>query len=246
MKKAKHLLPLALLLASAHMMQSCLDDDDNNSYVICPSSPKALVTVCPTANGGFTMVLDDKTTLVPSNMDKSPFGNKEVRALVCYTPDKSFYDGTGVTVNRIDSIRTKLPAIDLGDKNDETYGNDPIEIVKDWVTVAEDGYLTLRVRTIWGPGHTPHHLNLLTGSNPDDPFEVELRHDAKGDTKGYFGDALIAFNLNSLSATSDKPVKIKLRWNSFSGMKTAEFDLALRPKIFDDDLSDLVSASVLR
>ena len=137
--------------ASAPMMQSCLDDDDNNSYVICPSSPKALVTVCPTANGGFTMVLDDKTTLVPSNMDKSPFGNKEVRALVCYTPDKSFYDGTGVTVNRIDSIRTKLPAIDLGDKNDETYGNDPIEIVKDWVTVAEDGYLTLRVRTITGP-----------------------------------------------------------------------------------------------
>ncbi|WP_304511043.1 hypothetical protein [Duncaniella muris] len=38
MKKAKHLLPLALLLASAPMMQSCLDDDDNNSYVICPST----------------------------------------------------------------------------------------------------------------------------------------------------------------------------------------------------------------
>lgn len=246
MKKVKHLLPIALLLGSATMMQSCLDNDDDDRYVIDPLSPNALVTVCPAEDGSFAMILDDKTTLFPSNMTKSPFGDKEVRALVNYTPVDAFYGAAGVHVNRIDSIRTKLPVADLGEGNDAAYGNDPIEIVKDWVTVAEDGYLTLRVRTIWGPGRQTHYLNLVTGINPDDPFEVELRHDAKGDTEGRFADALIAFNLNGLSH-QEKPVKVRLHWNSFSGPKSAEFDLALRNVAVDDDTAaELVATSMLK
>lgn len=217
MKKAKHLLPLALLLASAPMMQSCLDDDDNNSYVICPSSPKALVTVCPTVNGGFTMVLDDKTTLVPSNMDKSPFGNKEVRALVCYTPDKSFYDGTGVTVNRIDSIRTKLPAIDLGDKNDETYGNDPIEIVKDWVTVAEDGYLTLRVRTIWGPDT----LHTISTCSPVQIPTIRLKS-SSGMMPKATPKAISVMLLSRSTSTACRPQAISLSRSNSAGIRFQE------------------------
>ncbi len=50
----------------------------------------------------------------------------------------------------MDSIRTKMPVVSAGENNDEKFGNDPIEIVKDWVTIAEDGYLTLRIRTKWG------------------------------------------------------------------------------------------------
>lgn len=246
MKKVKHLLPIAMLLCSATMMQSCLDSDDDDRYVICPTSPNALVTVCPAEDGSFAMILDDKTTLYPTNMPKSPFGQKEVRALVNYTPVDAFYGVSGVQINRIDSIRTKLPVADLRESNNETYGNDPIEIVKDWVTVAEDGYLTLRVRTVWGPGNRPHYLNLVSGMNPDDPFEVELRQDAQGDTEGRFADALIAFNLNGLSR-SEKPVKVKLHWNSFSGPKSAEFDLALRPVAVEEhETSNLIPAASLR
>lgn len=247
MKITSRHLSLALLLAASTTMQSCLDDDNDSRYVICPSPyPTAVVTVCPEPTGSFTMRLDDNTTLYPTNMDKSPFGEKEVRALVNYCADEQTHDKGGVKINYIDSIRTKFPAIDLGDANDLTYGNDPIEIVKDWVTVAEDGYLTLRLRTIWGHGHTPHVINLLTGINPDNPFELELRHDAKGDTRGTYGDALIAFNLNELPRQSSDPVKIKLHWNSFSGMKQAEFDLTLRPHIDNGELTNLTPASLLK
>lgn len=51
------------------------------------------------------------------------------------------------------------------------------------MTLAEDGYLTLRFRTVWG-GSQKHFVNLLLGQNPDNPYEVEFRHNAYGDTYG--------------------------------------------------------------
>ena len=163
-------------------------------------------------------------------MKNSPFGDKEVRALVNYTDEENRGDTRNVHINWIDSIRTKKPVPDLGIENDNKYGNDAIEIVKDWVTIAEDGYLTLRIRTQWGMTNNKHYINLLTGVNPENPYEFELRHDANGDIGGSMGDALIAFNLNDLSGKEEQNVKLKLNWKSFSGPKSTEFDLYLRPK----------------
>ena len=81
--------------------------------------------------------------------------------------------------------------------NNCPFGNDPIEIVRDWVSVAEDGFVTLRIRTLWG-GTTKHVINLVSGVNKDNVYEFDLRHNAQGDTNGRMGDALIAFDLNSL------------------------------------------------
>ena len=72
------------------------------------------------------------------------------------------------------------------------------------MTVAEDGYLTLRIRTVWGPYGKPHYIDLISGVNPENPFEFELRHDAKGDLNGRIGDGLIVFNLD-IREFSDDP-----------------------------------------
>ena len=72
-------------------------------------------------------------------------------------------------------------------------------------------------------------INLLTGTNPENPYELELRHNAQGDTNGKMGDALIAFNLNGLKTAGESDIRIKLNWESFSGKKNIEFDLRLRP-----------------
>lgn len=205
---------------------SCMDNDDDMAL----KQPTALVTVRPTHDGAFTLQLDNTTTLYPSNMKSSPFGNKEVRALVNYTDEGYRGDARSVHINWIDSIRTKQPVPSHGTENDKRYGNDAIEIVRDWVTIAEDGYLTLRIRTQWGAANNKHNLNLLTGVNPNDPYEVELRHDAKGDIGGSMGDALIAFNLNELPWKDGQNIKLKLNWKSFSGPKSAEFELYLRPR----------------
>lgn len=215
---------LALLVPTC-ALQSCVDDD---SMVL--RRPTALVTVRPTDGGAFTLQLDNTTTLYPSNMKSSPFGAKEVRALVNYTDDGNEGKVRNVHINWIDSIRTKNTVPNLGTENNTRYGDDAIEIVKDWVTIAEDGYLTLRIRTQWGRSNIKHYINLLTGVNPDNPYELELRHDAKGDIGDSMGDALIAFNLNDLPRKDQQNVKLKLNWKSFSGKKSAEFDLYLRPQ----------------
>lgn len=202
-------------------LSSCTSNDDNMALL----QPTALVTVRPTDSGTFTLQLDNTTTLYPTNMKSSPFGNKEVRALVNYTDEGSRGNTRNVYINWIDSIRTKKTVPDLGIENDAKYGNDAIEIVNDWVTIAEDGYLTLRIRTQWGMLNNKHNINLLTGVNPDNPYEVELRHDANGDIGGNMGDALIAFNLNDLPLKDGETVKLKLNWKSFSGPKTTEFEL---------------------
>ena len=176
------------------------------------------------------MQLDNNTTLVASNLTSSPYGDKEVRAIINYTDEgENRGDIRSVRINWMDSIRTKWPVPYIEEQNDRLYGNDPVEIVRGWGTVAEDGYLTLRSRTLGGERNVKHYVNLLTGKNADDAFEVELRHNAMGDVRGRVGDALIAFNLNQLPRNGQDAVKLKVHWTSFSGPKSAEFDLQLHP-----------------
>ena len=223
-------LAVATVVATSIGFQSCLDDDDNNAYYL--RYPNALVTVKEAADGAFFLQLDDKTTLLPTNVKTSPFGDKEVRAMMNYSEvDEASGEYTkAVHINWIDSILTKPIAPDLGEENDEIYGTDPVEIVNDWVTLAEDGYLTLRFRTVWG-GSKKHFVNLLLGQNPENPYEVEFRHNAYGDTYGETGDGLVAFKLDELPDTEGKTVKLKLKWKSFSGDKSAEFDYCTRKSV---------------
>lgn len=213
------------ITAIVALFASCsVDDDYNTTYL-----PTALVTVKPTAES-FVMQLNDSVRLIPANMSKSPFGEKEVRALVNYQVEEQKTGMQRVNINWIDSIRTKMPVAMVADKDNAVYGNDPIDIVNDWVTVAEDGYLTLRIRARWGNTNKVHYINLLTGVNPENPYELLLCHNANNDIPAQMGDALIAFNLRDVMAGADTDkVKFTLRWNSFNGMQKIDFDLKAKP-----------------
>ena len=145
MKTTKFLFT-AFFLMGLIILPSCLDDDNDDMNL---RYPNAVVTVKESADETLFFQLDDQTTLLPVNLNSHPFGGKEVRALVNYeeVDESSGSFDKAVHVNWIDSIRTKAMAPNLGDQNDEVYGTDPVEIVPDWVTIAEDGYLTLRFRT---------------------------------------------------------------------------------------------------
>ena len=223
MKITKFILAAAGVFMASALFQSCSNDDDNDTSKLYPN---ALVTVKPVTNESFYLQLDENTTLFPVNMTASPFGSKEVRALVNYEEVEKPSNGysKAVQVNWMDSIRTKDMALNMGEENNEIYGKDPIEVVNDWVTIAEDGYLTLRFRTIWGDTQKPHVINLLASGNPENPYEIELRHNADGDTEGVWGDGIVAFKLDKVPSTEGKSVKLKLKWESFSGSKSVEFD----------------------
>ena len=222
------------LVAAVMLVSSFSACDNDDTYIwYYDAVPNALVTVKPVDGAGFYMQLDDSTTLHPVNMSVSPYGDKEVRALVNYAyvrPEENDYEKRSfkVNVNWIDSILTK-PAVPYpADGDVSEYGEDPIEIVRDWVNIAEDGYLTLRFRTRWGNNGVVHFVNLLTGVNPDDPYEVEFKHNAYGDVNGTPGDALVAFRLSDLPDTNGKTVKLTLKYKSFSGEKSIRFDYCSR------------------
>src|SRR5690606_11271713 len=200
------------------------DDDVSRLY------PNALVTVKEAADETVYFQLDETTTLLPVNITSHPFDSKEVRALVNYeeVDDSSEEYDQAVRVNWIDSIRTKLMAPNLGEDNDNEYGNDPVEIVSDLVTIAEDGYLTLRFRTMWSQLGITHYVNLIPTNNPENPYEVQFKHDANGDVSGRVGDGLVAFRLDQLPDTEGETVKLKLIWDSFNGEKSMEFDYRTR------------------
>ena len=224
--KITNLLFTTGILLGMLVLPSCLDDDDDVDRYY----PNALVTVKEAADETVFFQLDDNTTLLPVNITSHPFGSKEVRALVNYdeVDDSSQEYDQAVKVNWIDSIRTKPMAPNLGVENDEVYGNDPVEIVADWVTIAEDGYLTLRFRTMWSHQGVTHYVNLIPTNNPENPYEVEFRHNANGDVNGRIGDGLVAFKLDNLPDTEGETVKLKLKRKAFNSDKSVEFDYRTR------------------
>ena len=225
MKKSMLWIVTLAITVGTFSLQSCSNDDNDYSRLY----PTALVTVKPNSdNSSFYMQLNDSTTLLPANMKASPFGKKEVRALVIYTMTNPTTQHTAQAVNIhwIDSILTKQMAPTLGDKNESTYGTDPVEIVDDWVTIAEDGYLTLRFRTRWGGNR--HIVNLVAPGKNGEAFKVIFYHNAQGNRWGPVGDALVAFRLNNLPSTRGKTVDLTLEWNSYRGKKTATFKYCTR------------------
>ncbi|WP_390900346.1 NigD-like C-terminal domain-containing protein [Segatella oulorum] len=216
---------LAAFCLSGMAFMACNNDDDYDNSV---NYPNALVTIkTNTATGQVYLQLDDATTVLPTNMKTSRYGNRELRALANLTMQEGqpgHYSKTAF-VNWMDTILTKKMSPDLGAKNDQTYGTDPLEIVKHWTTVVEDGYLTLRFRTYFG-NRTKHVVTLVKGANP---YEVVLHHDAKGDVRGVVKDGLVAFRLSDLPDTHGKAVDLTLKWKSFSGVKSVTFKYTSRP-----------------
>ena len=209
-------------------LQSCGDDD--GAFPVFPlNRPNALVTVKPSADGSsFCMQLDDSTRVTATNIRQAPYGGKEVRAFV----NMRLYDQPAgrrqydVYVNWIDSILTKPMAASAGLLNNERYGDDPVELLRDW-TVAEDGYLTIHFRTQWAASGTPHIVNLVhTGGI--DPYDLTFHHNAQGVKGGYWGDGIVAFRLDRLPDTKGRTVNIKLRWKSFGGERSVDFKYCTR------------------
>ena len=217
--KTKTFLLLLVLLPVAMIFTSCEDDRDVSPLY------NGLVTIRYTDSDVLYFQLDDVRTLYPVNMGNGKLWEDGQRALINFyvvdEDDKGFTDA--VYVNWIERVLTKSMVESKGVENDVVYGKDPVEIVRDWVTVVEDGYLTLRFRTYWSGGVT-HTVNLLAGVNPANPYEVEFRHNANGDYDYYEGDGLVSFDLSKLPDTEGKTVKLTLKWMSFSGPKSVVFD----------------------
>lgn len=86
---------------------------------------------------------------------------------------------------------------------------DPIDIVQDWITSLEDGFLTLHYM-IPVSGNTKHSFTLCRGTSP---YEFFLLHDARGDLDGSLTDGIVCFPVQDLLPdTGGKTVELSLNY----------------------------------
>lgn len=220
------ILVLGTVLATS-TMYSCLDDDgySPNKYSF------GIATIKPLGNNNYYLQWDDSTTLWPASGVTPDFGvDKERRAFINFTLlGDSISSGIPgydyiIRVNKIDSVLTKSIVADLGEKNDEYYGNDPIWMKSVWI---EDGYINFQFESYFD-GHTKHFLNLVKMNNTG-TYELEFRHNAYDNLSGGQGWGLASFRLNSLPDTNGEIVTMKIKYKSYEGDKTFELNYKSGP-----------------
>lgn len=219
-KTLKNLLLVSVVMLVAFTLNSCLDDDDSFSL---DKFSAGIVTVKPLGNRSFYLQLGDSTTLWPAAGITPHFGvDKERRALASFTllgygKDMGIDYTYAIRLNQIDSVLTKSIAEDLGDRNDEYYGNNPVTMKAIWI---EDGYITFQFASYSGAG-SRHFINLIKRKDTGD-YELEFRHKNEGNTTGGEVWGLTCFRLNSLPETNGKEVIMKIKYKSYEGDKTYE------------------------
>ncbi|MCI6526430.1 MAG: NigD-like protein [Bacteroidales bacterium] len=211
----KNIKAFALTLVCALLtFSACNHKDSAKAYT-------ALVTY-EAENGNARLQLNDSTVLIPSGL--KPDKDTVVRALVNF----SFTDDLGensnapvrnVEVYDIASILTKKPVEDLGIDNGINYGDDPIEIIEDWLTIGEDGYLNLRFSIQRSNPSVAHGIALVKISAGSGDYVFELRHNANGDGYGNFYDGVVAFDLNEFRPSDGSPINVKIKWKGYERQK---------------------------
>lgn len=211
----------------------------------------ATVTFKPLDNGGFYLEENDSTALMVTNPDyqKYPFPKyKEKRALIRYIDEGTVPPNGSVIPSdlkyrkqiklcAVDTIYTKNPVVSKetpGD-NDLAYGKDPVGLVIDPnyypTTMVEDGYLNVSFAFYRSAYPIQHTLNLVTGVNPEDPYEVEFRHNANNDFyRDMTYNGIMNFPLQSLPDTKGEVVDLTVRWISFVTGKTESVKLKYKTR----------------
>ena len=106
---------------------------------------------------------------------------------------------------------------------------DGLDILVAGYTSLEDAYLVLQYKTWWGETPLHHDFYLTTGSDPENPYVLELRQDSHGDPHDYQDEGLICFDLNSLPDTAGEAKTVILNWIKLDGTAgTLSFEFKTR------------------
>lgn len=224
MFKSRFLFIAASVAAFVFSAVSCTKDDAQQIFVSSATFKRIDEKTCYLKDS-------DSTAFIPYELPAGFLpGVSEKRVLVWFTTDgkplekgiEGFKDTYLINIEAIDTVYTMEPVQSKGSSQADSleYGDDLIGVFLDNgitfpYTSVEDGYLCVRfVYYANFYSGAEHRFSLVAGVNPDDPYEVELRHDASGDIFGDQYGGFIAFPLKSLPSTEGVTKKLTLVWKS--------------------------------
>ena len=98
----------------------------------------------------------------------------------------------------------------------QALAGDPVDILTDWITSLEDGFLTLHY-SIQASGNVKHDFSLYPSVEPD---TYRLVHDAHRDIRGTQTDGIICFDVSGLLPdTEGKTVELHLDYIDLNNTK---------------------------
>lgn len=213
----------------------------------------SIVTFRPQLDKSFYMKAAEDVALVVCNdkFEKYPFEKaQEVKALVTFGiyPEKPAGAPQPLGIENYKNVKYVLlqdfaeigivePKPSTYD-DDEVYGHDRIGVLHDSnmfpTTLVHDGYLVVYCTFPIDPNRTErqHDVYLVLNSNPDDPYEIVLHHNAHGEVLGdNISPVLVSFPLRDLDIDGTETVKLKLKWNSLDIQGTETLELSYKPRL---------------
>ena len=165
---------------------------------------RAIVTVKQDESGTIYFQLDDNTVLFPYNYNM-PFNGME--RIIC-----------GLAVAN-GANECHVQWMDFLEKGDISYTQDAIDdgldIIDDWMTSVEDGFLTIHYNAWWGNGTNPHLLLVKPSANT---YELTIVHQMNGDEPLEKADALVYFDINDILPDTEGTYKdLTIKWKSIEG-----------------------------
>jgi hypothetical protein len=218
-KLLKIIFPSVLVLG--FLLTACYDDYHGHYYYNDNLAASYGLIQKNSSDESFVVNLDNGSIVTPSNMPLTGFTPKDSgRVWIRFSPvsDTRLTDSTFNYLAKIYSIKDILfkDIKKLSDVSEDSVGHDPIFIKDAWISPKDILNLNLKYYT----EGSVHYINLLDNGEAngvDNPFILELRHNARGDVNRYPAFATVSFKLNYLKLTGQNQVKFFIRYTDYNG-----------------------------
>ena len=205
---------------------SC-DTDDDGKYSVGDFiiSLGVVQKESPDANS-YVIQMDNGDSFVPV-ATSVPYANiyNNQRVWVNFNPldDKSNSDGSLTYYGKLNDLREILyKDVSVASQvSADSMGYDPVNVKDIWM--SQDSILNLEI-SFYTAGST-HYINLVndeTGDGVDQPYMLDLKHNARGDEQAYRTSGIVSFKLGTLKAAGNNSINFIVRYTNYDGQTIQE------------------------
>lgn len=221
----KKIKPLKIIIPAifviSFFLMACEDYFNRHNYNYYDFATSFGLVQKSTTDASFVVNLDNGSILTPSDASFSGFTPLDSeRVWVRFNPisNTKITDTTFNYVGKIYNINNILfkDIKNISQVSSDSVGHDPITVKNVWISPKNILNFDLRFFT----NGSVHYINLIDNGQGDgitNPFILELRHNARGDTPNFAAYANVSFKLNYLRKSGKNPVSFFIRYTDYNG-----------------------------